>query len=410
MILPQYTTPSEGSTSTGKASGKTRSHAISTDPVRSTRTVGSSNKLETAGASGIFLSQESQDSCQEMPIPMRKRRALRSLSTEPTKKVRQNEPGSFPPSDHRDEILSPRGADHTERLTRSITPHHYQPHPQEVSGDDVATDCGTSQLTILDYATPVLPQGQEGCSREESEIEARTGEQMHVSNTTIETSLTTPQSTTTTTESPIGEVEKSIPSSQTEITQSPDRKQGGTEMEASVSPDRKKSEAEVEPSMSSSSQEQAPVFTEKSPSEVTSPRRYSTRRQGKGGENTVEKLTQSYSARIEQALGSPDLRKKTSQQTPPRKTPRAKVAPKEPVKPVGRRGRKFRGGASNVVTESEKVDVCVGQQGDGEDNENANEGAHSETVSAKPSTSSGMEGKLIIRMQKACQAPYIYTI
>ena len=396
MILSQFTTPSEGSTSTGKASGKTRSHAISTDPVRPTRTVGSSNKLETAGASGIFLSQESQDSCQEMPIPMRKRRALRSLSTEPTKKVRQNEPGSFPPSDHRDEILSPRGADHTERLTRSITPHHYQPHPQEVSSDDVATDCGTSQLTILDYATPVLPQGQEGCSREESEIEARTGEQMHVSNTTIETSLTVPQSTTT--ESPIGEVKKSIPSSQTEITQSPDRKQGGTEMEPSVSPDRKKSGAEVEPSMSLS-HEQAPVFTEKSPSEVTSPRRYSTRRQGKGGENTVEKLTQSYSARIEQALGSPDLRKKTGQQTPPRKTPRAKVAPKEPVKPVGRRGRKSRGGASNVVTESEKVDICVGQQGEGEDNENANEGMiHSEAVLAKPSTSSRMEGKLMICM------------
>ena len=320
---------------------------------------------------GILLSQDSLDSCQEMPIPMRKRRALRSLSSEPLKKVKLNEPGSgsILPS-NLDDDLSPHGPDPMKRLTRSITPHHYQPHPQESSADNASTVQiqGTSSgLTILDYATPVLPHVQESHDRGESEIEVCAGEQEQVSNTTIGVVPTRNAPS----ESLVEDVEKNVSSSQAERAGSPDKKKR-----------RSIFEMEVEASGS----------VEKVSSEVTSPHRYGTRRQGRGGENTVEKLTQSYSARIEQALGSPDMKKKPSHPTPPRRTPKAKITPKEPVKPVGRKGRRSRGTASSAKAKSENVEKD--QPPEGKDNNDTNEGVHSsEAAAAKPSTSVGMKSE-----------------
>ena len=131
---------------------------------------------------------------------------------------------------------------------------------------------------------------------------------------------------------------------------------------------------------------------------VTSPRRYSTRRQGVVAQgSTVEKLTQSYTARLEQALGSPDAtqkKKALALQSPKRSTPKgAKASPKAPVKSGGGKvGRRSRGGGARGKAESEEGggggegEKEKGDEGEGgDDEESVIRGADSQAVS-EPST------------------------
>jgi hypothetical protein len=144
-------------------------------------------------------------------------------------------------------------------------------------------------------------------------------------------------------------------------------------------------EAAAKPSKSETAESASSTTTCKSSQQkVTSPRRYSTRRQGVVAQgSTVEKLTQSYTARLEQALGSPDAtqkKKSLALQSPKRSTPKgAKASPKAPVKSGGGKvGRRSRGGARGKA-ESEEGG------GGRDDEESVITGADSQTVS-EPST------------------------
>ena len=318
----------------------------------------------------VFFSQESQDCVQEMPLPMRKRRALRSLSHEPVKRTKKNEPDSLLPL----EQTTPMSPDPASRATRSITPHHYQPHPQPRPQQmSSSVDASTNDVhpTILDYASPVLLTQQEGVASTKDNIESCTNEQVQLSNVAIGT---TP-------------AEKTSPSVEEDNI---DRSTEGHKEGENLCKEEKGSMCiETEAQKISSSSQEEPVETSTPSSEVASPRRYGTRRQGKSQGNIVEKLTQNYSARIEQALGSPEVKKR--QLSSPRRTSKAKITPKSGARPVGRPSRKSRG-------------AQVKGQGDGdmekaERDDSANKGADLQAKTSEAScsqTGSGKQGMLTI--------------
>ena len=325
-----------------------------------------------------LFSQGSQESAQEMPIPLRKRKALRSLSHEPVKRTKKSDSGSLPPPSP-SSLLSPRRENPTIRLTRSVTPQHYHhPHPQPQSSG--TGDCADTQPTILDYVTvPVLPMQQEGGRSSSNDIETCTSKQVEISNIAVGETATQDASTE-------GEEDKVGTESQSE------REQRDVKEE-----EKGDKQSEVELQKPSSSQGQTDKVSQSFSStaaEVVSPRRYSTRRQGKNQGGIVEKLTQSYSARIEQALGSPEVKKKPLPS--PKRTPKAKVTPKPATSTAKTGGRSSRRSRSKVqsATLSEEMEATSQP----ELSEKCDEGPNEGIDSSRPSTSKtemGDQGWLI---------------
>ena len=327
------------------------------------------------------VSQESQESAQEMPIPMRKRKALRSLSHEPVKRTRKSDSGSLPPCSP-SSLLSPRRENPTVRLTRSVTPQHYHlPHPQPQSGG--TGEYADAQPTILDYVTvPVLPTQQEGGLSSGNNIEASTGEQVQISNVAI------------------GEATTQGGSTKVEGVRIGTEHQSEREQRDETEEEKEDKKSEVESQEASSSQGQTDKAGRVSSSscgaaaEVVSPRRYSTRRQGKNQGSIVEKLTQSYSARIEQALGSPEVKKKALPS--PKRTPKAKSTLKAATtaaKSVNRSGRRSRGKVQSEAL-SEEMEVTSLPEHFEESDEGIIEGVDSSQTSASK-TEMGEQGWLI---------------
>ena len=416
---------------------------------------------QTASADVFFVSQEdsSRECSQKAPILLRKRRALRSLSQEAVKKTRNDDPGSLPLGGS-DSHLSPSGkGSSTSRVTRSLTPHHYIAQQQQVhvhvggveplKASDTVKQSVPEDITESGSDVPNLlvpPMQKEGETKAVNDTEASAGgEQM-------QTSSVTPEQTSS--EDGLayflsmGEEEKTAPSRDThepdrDSEPSPtkvvhDEKKAKQEdqseemdctgqAEAKQSPkathgeDKKTAEQEqsvVETPISTSGSqgkavkpsklETAKPTTCKGSAEVTSPRRYSTRRQGVAQGSTVEKLTQSYTARLEQALGSPDAQKKKlpTLQSPKRTPKVAKAPPKATAKSVGgRNSKRSRGGARGKVDrEGGGEEGKAEMEGGGGDDESAIGGAGSKAVSAPstPQVGMGKRGELTPSYQIFC--------
>lgn len=344
------------------------------DSTSTTHTKGSVSEEDSM--MDTWFSQGSQESAQEMPIPMRKRKALRSLSHEPVKRTKKGDSGSLPPSSP-SSVLSPRRENPTIRLTRSVTPQHYHhTHPQSQSSS--TGKCVDARPTILDYVTvPVLPMQQEGGLSSDNDIEACASEQVQVSNVAIG-EATTQDASTKREEDKVGTESRS------------DREQ------IDVKREEKGDKQEVQKASSSRGQtDKVSSSFSSTAAEDVSPHRYSTRRQGKNQGNIVEKLTQSYSARIEQALGSPEVKKKPLPS--PKRTPKTKVTPKAATtaaKSVGRSSRRSRGKVQSVML-SEEMEATTSQL---ELSEKGDEGPNEGVDSLQPSTSKteiGEQGLLI---------------
>ena len=295
---------------------------------------------------------------------MRKRRALRSLSQEPVKRTRRNGSGSLPPGAP---SAPSSGRNPTRRVTRSLTPHQQQPHQQllpksvELS-ESPDTTTQPSIKSILEDGTksrsdlPCLPQQQGGDSSDRNETEKCADEQMQISITATE--MTSSQ------DAPSG---PSSTGEEDRIHAATDCQTEGEQLSKVSSHDKKGDEENQHEMGSQTSCSQEQTAEPKVSTEVASPRRYSTRRQGRGQGNIVEKLTQSYSDRIEQALGSPDKKKKTFQS--PKRTLRTKVPPKASAKPVRRNSRRSRSNSnkSKCETGGENEAVHQSQAEHGED-------------------------------------------
>lgn len=348
------------------------------------------------------------------------------------------------------------------RATRSLTPHHYVVFQQQKSGVsslEGASGTGTVQQSVPESATctkseadvPSLsvppPMQKEGGSKAVDATEERgVGEQIQTSSGDApeqksssedgldyfllmgeEDKTSVDMAERDVKQSPgevlhdvksIKEVDQSEPmdcTSQTEAEHSPkatlhSEGKEATPMEQSAmetqavsntaSPGKK---AAAKPSKSEATKSATSTTTCSKGSQqqkVTSPRRYSTRRQGVVAQgSTIEKLTQSYTARLEQALGSPDAtqkKKALALQSPKRSTPKgAKASPKAPVKSGGGKvGRRSRGGGARGKAESEegggggegeKEETKKGEGGGRDEEESIIRGADSQAMS-EPST------------------------
>ena len=415
-----------------------------------------------AGTDIFFLSPEEEEehacSHEEAPILIRKRKALRSLSHEPVKRTRSHDhdnddpANSLPLSESTTIHLSPPsdgggggGRIPSARATRSLTPHHYVAFQQQRSGvaplegasGTVTVQQNMPESAEKDVASSVPPPPtQKEMGSKAGMDETEDGEQVQTS------SDAAPEQKSSSEDGLdyfllMGEEDKtSMDTMERDAKQSPtedlhDIK--STKVDQIEAMDcTGQTEAEHSPKATSHSEEKEPVMMEQSATantaspgktkalksesaksatsstttcskgsqqqKVTSPRRYSTRRQGVVAQgSTVEKLTQSYTARLEQALGSPDAtqKKKTlALQSPKRSTPKgAKASPKAPAKSGGGKvGRRSRGGGARGKAESEEGggggegEKEKGDEGEGgDDEESVIRGADSQAVS-EPST------------------------
>lgn len=349
-----------GATNKSTATGTGPSSTTPANPTGSSSTTHAKDSTgQEESVMDTFFSQESRDSAQEMPIPVRKRKALRSLSHEPVKRTRKSDSGSVPPCDPSPTVASP-GRNPTMRLTRSVTPQYYQTHSQPASSS--ITEPNSSQPTILDYVTtPVIPTQPEGGTYASSgnEIEARASEQVRISNIAVgETSSH----------------QTSLPKLEGDVTSVESEPQKGESVD-----DRSDSEFQ----QTSSSQVSV---------EVVSPRRYSTRRQDRSQGSIVERLTQSYSARIEQALGSPEVKKKPLQS--PKRTPKAPKPTTVAPKSAHGRGRRSRGDSKSKAIGGERGGVSQLESA-GDEVEEANLSQPSMSM-----TSTGGKGWLILPRER----------
>ena len=443
-----------------------------------------SKKSETDRSSGnlmastdvFFLSPEDSCSQEEAPIIIRKRKALRSLSREPAKKTRSQDPdhdpaaGSLPLSESASHLSPPSsggrgsrsGRVPSARATRSLPPQHYVVIRQQVSRvtplEDLEPAAATVQQSIPENSTksatdlPVaqMQKEQDSSKAGMDETERGTGEQIQTSNDAPEqkedglayflsmgeedkTNMDTEEDKTSSdtkrdsklspakvlhSEESTKEIDQSEAMDCTKVEHSPrashdkEKKatmmeQGGTEAQviSITATQEKAATAGAKPSKSETAKSTTTTTTATTckGSEVSSPRRYSTRRLGITQGSTVEKLTQSYTSRLEQALGSPDALKKKplALQSPKRSTPKgAKASPKAlPVKSGGsggKVGRRSRGGARGKAEievegrgrggEGEKGETEKGEGGGGgEDDEGIIKGADSQAVS-EPTT------------------------
>lgn len=436
-----------------------------------------SKKSETDRSSGnlmastdvFFLSPEDSCSQEEAPIIIRKRKALRSLSREPVKKTRSQDPdhdpaaGSLPLSESASHLSPPSsggrgsrsGRVPSARATRSLPPQHYVVVRQQVSRvtplEDLEPAAATVQQSIPENSTksvidlPVaqMQKEQDSSKAGMDETERGTGEQIQTSNDAPEQksseedglsyflSMGEEDKTSSDTkrdsklspakvlhsEESTKEIDQSEAMDCTKVEHSPrashdkEKKatmmeQGGTEAQviSITATQEKAATAGAKPSKSETAKSTTTTTTATTckGSEVSSPRRYSTRRLGITQGSTVEKLTQSYTSRLEQALGSPDALKKKplAFQSPKRSTPKgAKASPKiPPVKSGGsggKVGRRSRGGAhGKAESEAEgrgrggergKGETEKGEGGGGEDDEGIIRGADSQVVS-EPTT------------------------
>ena len=395
----------------------------------------------TASTDVFFLSPEDSCSQEEAPILIRKRKALRSLSHEPVKRSRSHDDpaGSLPLSESVSHLSPPRGGGRvpSARATRSLTPNHYIVWQQQMSRVEPLEETSTVQQSVPEsasksatdvYSLSVPPMQKEGVSKAGmDETERGVGEQ-------IQTSSDAPEQ-----KSPeeglayflsMGEGDKTSMDTERDSKQSPakvlhDEKstkevdQGEamdytSQAEPKDSPKASHSEekkavmmeqsvTETQAISTTGSQEKAASRSSKSETaksttaaKVTSPRRYSTRRQGIAQGSTVEKLTQNYTARLEQALGSPDAQKKKplALQSQKRTPKGAKASPKVPVKSGGGKiSRRSRGSARGKTEseggggegEKEETEKGEGERGGGGDDEGVIGGADSRAVS-EPST------------------------
>ena len=402
---------------------------------------------QSASMDVFFVSQEDNStecSQEEAPILIRKRKALRSLSHEPVKRTRSHDDSaSSLPLSESESHLSPHGGRvPSARATRSLTPHHYMIRQQQVSGIEPLEEASDMvQQSVPENASKsatdvhslvVSPVQKVGVSKAGTdETEGGVGEQVQTSSVTPEQasledglayflSMGEEDKTSVDThaasewspakeENNVKEIDQSEAmdcTSQAEAKHSPKasheekekatvEEQSGMETQA-ISTSVTQQEKVAKPSKSKT----AKSTTTCKGSEVTSPRRYSTRRQGVAQGSTVEKLTQSYTARLEQALGSPDAhKKKPLQLQSPKKTPKgAKASLKAPVKSGGgRSGRKSRGGRSGKAEseegggEEDKEDKEKGEgEGGGGDDEGVTGGADSQAVSESSTTQVGV--------------------
>ena len=391
----------------------------------------------TASTDVFFLSPEDSCSQEEAPILIRKRKALRSLSHEPVKRTRGHDDpaGPFPLSESASHLSPPGGSGRipSARATRSLTPNHYI--VVRMSRVEPLKEASTVQQSATKSATDVYSlsvpsmQKEGGSKAGMDETERGVGEQIQTSSDAPEqkspedglayflsmgegdkTSMDNSKQSPTKVlhdEKSTKEIDQSEAvdyTSQTEAKDSPIASHSEEKKAIMI----KQSVTETQAILTTGSQEKTAAKSSKSEtaksrttckgSEVTSPRRYSTRRQGIAQGSTVEKLTQSYTARLEQALGSPDAQKKKplALQSPKRTPKGAKASPKAPVKSGGGKiSRRSRGGARGKAEseegggegEKEEIEKGEGERGGGGggDDEGVVGGADSRVVS-EPST------------------------
>lgn len=436
--------------------GQSTALTVNQEAGKSGGTDNSSSCNQSTSMDVFFSSQEGNStecSQEEAPIPIRKRKALRSLSHEPVKRTRSHNDsaGSLPLPESESHLSPPGGRAPSARATRSLTPHHYMTRQQQVGEIEPLEEASDTVQQIVpenasksatDACSLVVAQMQkEDEPKAGNEPNESVGGQMQMSSVTPgpeqtssedglayflsmgeedKTNMDTHVVEKDSEQIPIKEQDNAEKKDQSELmdcTSQADAKHSPTALHKEEEKVMVEEESGMETQMTSTSGTQQEKTRKPSKSEtakstvvseVTSPRRYSTRRQGMAQGSTVEKLTQSYTARLEQALGSPDAhKKKLPLLQSPKKTPKgAKASPKAPVKSGGgKSSRRSRGGAPRGKAESEEgggvedKEKSERERGGGDD-EGAIGGADSQALSepSTPLVEEGKQGELLFNM------------